>query len=152
MTALVSCYGGMPAEAVLRGMSYAGQLERRHGLRFTMALSMENQTQPLGLASLWAGAGARYSWKGICGCATKLPKEVFAERPHEIYWYAGKDGQRVLMKWYSLGLRVGTYLEAGWPINTLQPSGKGGVNAAIEYLDSDPGFLRRYRDSAASEP
>ncbi|MEO6739338.1 MAG: hypothetical protein ABIP20_03740 [Chthoniobacteraceae bacterium] len=113
---------------------------------------MENQTQPLGLASLWAGAGARYSWKGICGCASKLPKEVFAERLHEIYWYAGRDGQRVLMKWYSLGLRVGTYLEAGWPINTLQPSGKGGPNAAIEFLDSDPGFLRRYRDSATSEP
>ena len=152
MTALVSCYGGMPAEAVLRGMAYAGQIERRHGLRFTMACSMENQTQPLGLASLWAGAGARYSWKGICGCASKLPKEVFGERPHEIYWYAGKDGQRVLMKWYSLGLRVGTYLEAGWPINTLQPSGKGGPAAAIEFLDSDPGFLRRYRDSASSEP
>ncbi len=152
MTALVSCYGGQPAEAVLRGMSYAGQLERRHGLRFTMALSMENQTQPLGLASLWAGAGARYSWKGICGCATKMPKPAFAERPHEIYWYAGLDGQRVLMKWYSLGLRFGTYLEAGWPIDTLQPSGKGGPNAAIEFLDSDPGFLRRYRDSATSEP
>ena len=152
MTALVSCYGGPPAEAVLRGMSYPGHLERKHGLHFTMALSMENQTKPLGLASLWAGAGARYSWKGICGCASKLPKTVFSERPHEIYWYTGLDGQRVLMKWYSLGLRVGTYLEAGWPINTLEGSSKGGPYAAIEYLDSDPGFLRRYRDSATSEP
>ncbi len=152
LTALVSCYGGQPAEAVLRGMYYAGRLERQHGLRFPMALSMENQTQPLGLASLWAGAGARFSWKGICGCASKLPKPALAARPHEIYWYAGIDGQRVLMKWYSLGRRVGTYLEAGWPINTPQPSGKGGPNAAIEFLDSDPGFLSRYRSGLGNEP
>ena len=33
LNALVSCYGGQPAEAVLRGMYYAGRLERRHGLR-----------------------------------------------------------------------------------------------------------------------
>ena len=81
-----------------------------------------------------------------------MPKPPFSERPHEIYWYTGLDGQRVLMKWYSLGLRFGTYLEAGWPINTLQPAGKGGPNAAIEYLTSDAGFLRRYRASADSEP
>ena len=72
LTTLASCYGGQPAEAVLRGMYYAGRLERRHGLRFPIALSMENQTQPLGLASLWAGSGARYSWKGVCSCASKL--------------------------------------------------------------------------------
>jgi alpha-mannosidase len=29
LTALASCYGGQPAEAVLRGMYYAGTLERR---------------------------------------------------------------------------------------------------------------------------
>src|SRR4051812_13468987 len=69
---VVSCYGGQPAEAVLRGMYYAGRLERRHGLRFHMAVAMENQTLPLGLASLFAGAGARYSWRGVCGCATKM--------------------------------------------------------------------------------
>src|SRR5262249_27380680 len=57
MTAAVSCYGGMPAEAVLRGMYYAGRLERRFGLRFDLAVAMENQTLPYGLASLWAGAG-----------------------------------------------------------------------------------------------
>ena len=65
--------GGMPAEAVLRGMYYAGQLERRFNLRFRMALSMENQTLPYGLGALWAGAGAKYSWKGICGCASQVP-------------------------------------------------------------------------------
>ena len=69
MNTLVSCYGGQPLEAVLRGMYYAGRLERRHGLRFSMAVAMENQTLPLGLASLWAGSGAHYTWKGVCGCA-----------------------------------------------------------------------------------
>jgi len=55
LTALVSCYGGQPAEAVLRGMYYSGRLERRFDYRFRLAVAMENQTQPLGLASLWAG-------------------------------------------------------------------------------------------------
>ena len=69
LNALVSCYGGMPAEAVLRGMYWPGTVERKHGLRFRLAVAMENQTLPLGLASLWAGAGAEFSWRGICGCA-----------------------------------------------------------------------------------
>ncbi len=152
LNALVSCYGGQPAEAVLRGMSYAGRLERRFGVRFTMAVANENQTLPLGLASLWAGSGARHSWKGVCGCASKLPKETLQKRPHEIYWYAGADGQRVLMKWYSLGLRMGTYLEAGWPYNTSTKLDAGGPYDAIKFLDSDPDFLRRYRDEKTGEP
>lgn len=56
LTTLVSCYGGQPVEAVLRGMYYSGRLERRFNLRFPLATAMENQTLPLGLASLWAGA------------------------------------------------------------------------------------------------
>lgn len=46
---LVSMYGAQPTEAVLRGMYHAEQLERDHGFRFRLALSMENQTLPLGL-------------------------------------------------------------------------------------------------------
>ena len=135
MTTLVSCYGGQPAEAVLRGMYYAGRLERRFDFHFALATAMENQTLPLGLASLWAGAGARYSWRGVCGCASKLSNKVLGQRPHEIYWYAGQDAQRVLMKWYSLGPHgIGTYLEAGAPVK------------AIEFLDSNAGFLSRYVD------
>ena len=84
MTALVSCYGGMPVEAALRGMYYAGRLERRFGLRFDLAVAMENQTLPYGLASVWAGAGARYSWRGICDCATKVPDAW--DREHDAYW------------------------------------------------------------------
>lgn len=120
MTTLVSCYGGQPAEAVLRGMYYAGRLERRHGLRFPLAVAMENQTLPLGLASLWSGSGARYSWRGVCACASKVPSATLRERPNEIYWYTGHDGGRVLMKWHSLapsGNRsIGGYAEAFDPV------------------------------------
>lgn len=141
MTTLVSCYGGQPAEAVLRGMYYAGRLERRFGFHFALATAMENQTLPLGLASLWAGSGARYSWRGVCGCASKLSNQVLGQRPHEIYWYAGPDGQRVLMKWYSLGPHgIGTYLEAGDP------------KKAIEFLDANAGFLGRYVDPTTGRP
>lgn len=141
MNTLVSCYGGQPLEAVLRGMYYAGRLERRHGLRCSMAVAMENQTLPLGLASLWAGSGAHYTWRGVCGCASKIPNKTLGQRPHEIYWYAGQDGQRVLMKWYSLGPHgIGTYLEASAP------------EKAIEYLDSNAGFLGRYKDATTGRP
>ena len=97
---LNSCYGAPPAEAILRGMYYAGTLERRFNLKLTMATSIENQTLPYGLASLWAGAGAKYSWMGICGCATQVPSA--GNREHEIYWWTGPDGSRILMKWNSL--------------------------------------------------
>lgn len=141
LNTLVSCFGGQPVEAVLRGMYYAGRLERRFDLRFPLAIAMENQTLPLGLASLLAGAGARYSWRGVCGCASKLPNPLLAERPRENYWYAGHDGQRLLMKWYSLGPHnVGGYWEAGDPV------------AALHYLATDAGVRRRHVDPVSGEP
>lgn len=97
---LVSTYGAQPAEAVIRGMYYAGQLERRHSLRFTMAASIENNTLPLGLASLWAGSGAKYSWKGIGGYGSQMSYEMRATRKHQLYRYAGLDSSSLLMKWY----------------------------------------------------
>lgn len=141
LNTLVSCFGGQPVEAVLRGMYYAGRLERRFDLRFPLAIAMENQTLPLGLASLFAGSGARYSWRGVCACASKLPNPLLGERPRENYWYAGPDGQRLLMKWYSLGQHdVGRYLEAGDPV------------AALNYLATDPGVRRRHVDPVSGEP
>jgi alpha-mannosidase len=142
LNALVSCYGGQPAEAALRGMYYSGRLERRYGLRFRQAVAMENQTLPLGLASLWAGSGARWSWHGVCACASKMPSAT-EPRDHEIYWLTGLDGQRVLMKWHSLNNRprqghanesIGGYAEARYPAD------------AVEFLDKDEGFRRRYID------
>ena len=124
LNTLVSCYGGQPAEAVLRGMYYAGRLERRHGLRFRLAVAMENQTLPLGLASLFAGSGARYSWRGVCGCASRIDNQVLGERPHEIYWWTGHDGQRLLLKWHSLApagnQHSGGYAEAFDPVAAVQ--------------------------------
>jgi alpha-mannosidase len=132
LTALVSCYGGTPTEAVIRGMYYSGRLERQYGLRFKLAVAMENQTLGLGIASLWAGAGARYSWRGICGCASRTDA---ADRQHEIYWMTGRDGSRVLMKWNSLlgsNTSIGGYAEARDP------------GAAVETLSADPAFLARW--------
>jgi alpha-mannosidase len=144
LNTVVSCYGAQPTEAVLRGMYYAGRLERRHAIRFPLAVAMENQTLPLGLASLFAGSGAKYSWRGICGCATKMEHQPFSARPREIYWWTGPDGQRLLLKWHSLvppgNQQIGGYSEAFDPV------------AAVKFLDSDPTFLNRYRASGASDP
>ena len=52
------------------------------------------------LASLWKGCGAKYSWHGICNCATQV-QGLDNSREHEMYWYKGLDDQQVLMKWYS---------------------------------------------------
>ena len=97
---LIVTYGTVPTEAVLRGMYYAGDLERRFNLDLDMAIAMENQTLPLGLSSLWKGAGAKYCWHGVCGCATNVPG--LNNRPKEIYWYKGLDTNKILLKWYSL--------------------------------------------------
>ena len=97
-----NCYGGMPAEAAIRSMYYAGDLERRFNIDIDLALAMEHVTLPLGVASLWAGAGAKYSWKGICACNTPFGRGNPTERAPEIYRYTGLDGRSVIMKWYSL--------------------------------------------------
>ena len=115
LNGLVTTYGGNTTEGVIRGSYYAGKLQRQYGIDIPVAISMENQTMPLGLASLWAGMGAKYSWKGVCGCATQTPG--LNQRSHEIYKYTGLDGSNVLMKWYSLTYNqgLGGYAEAFVP-------------------------------------
>ena len=136
---LCVCLGGAPLEAVLRGMYYVGRLERQTGLRFRLAYTMENQTQPLGLFSLWHGAGARYSWKGICNCDTAVSRA--GDREHDIYWAEGLDGKRILMKWNSLlflpgaeqaSQSIGGYAEARYPAQI------------VEFVDNDVDFKARY--------
>jgi alpha-mannosidase len=133
---LVMLYGGMPMEAVLRSMYYAGRIERRYGLTFDLACAMENQTLPYGLASLWAGSGARYSWRGVCACATKMNMNV--ERPREIYYATGPDGRSVLMKWNSLfnNQSVGGYAEARNPRD------------AVDVMTTSGAYLARWPWSA----
>ncbi len=112
---LCCCWGGAPLEATIRGMYYAGSLERRFDLRLPLVIAMENQTHPYGLASVWAGSGARYSWKGICNCATRVPG--CGDREHPVYWLRGPDGSRILMKWYPMrgNQSLGGYAEARRP-------------------------------------
>ncbi len=141
LNTLVLTYGAQPLEAVLRGMLYAGRLERRYGLRFSIANATENQTLPRGLSSLFAGAGAPYTFRGVCACASHIPTPVLKERPNEVYWSVGPDGQRQLMKWYSVGPHnVGTYWEAGEP------------EAALSWVLTDAGFQRRHVDPATGKP
>lgn len=133
MNALCVCLGGAPAEAVLRGMYYPGQLERRYNLRFRLAYSMENQTLPFGLGALWTGSGAMFSWKGICDCATKVPDAW--DREYDMYWWVGVDGSRILMKWNSMlqgNQYPGGYAEARYPEDV------------VNYVDGDESFKARY--------
>jgi alpha-mannosidase len=133
MNPLVQALGGTPAEAVLRGLYYAGDLERRFGVRFRLAVEMEDQTLPYGLGALWAGSGARYSWKGICGCVSRVPDAW--DRPYDAYWWLGPDGSRLLMKWNSClvgNQGMGGYAEA------RDPAG------VITYVDTDGAFRARY--------
>jgi alpha-mannosidase len=132
LNTLVQLYGAMPAEAVLRSFYYAGRLERRLNMRFPLVVPMEDQTLPGGVASLWAGSGAKYSWKGICNCATQIDASA---RPLDIYRFTGPDGQSVLMKWYEMygtNKFLGGYAEARDPV------------AAVQYMKSDPTFLARW--------
>lgn len=100
LNTLVSTYGAQPAEAVLRGMFYAGSLERAYNLRFTLAQAMENNTIPLGLASLWSGSGVKYSYKGVGGYGSQMTYEYRENRRKQLYNYKGLDGSSVLTKWY----------------------------------------------------
>jgi alpha-mannosidase len=117
---LVPLYGGQNAETALRGMYYGGYLERRYGVDLDMAIMMENQTLPLGISSLWAGAGAKYSWKGVCRCAS--PDLDYQNRKHEVYYSVGRDGNGVLMKWYDLitNQHLGGYAECRYPNQAIE--------------------------------
>ncbi|MBE0698496.1 MAG: glycoside hydrolase, partial [Anaerolineaceae bacterium] len=130
---LVEAYGGAPLEAILRGMYYAGTLERKYNLSFPLFTPIENQALPYGLGALYAGCGAKYAWKGICGCASRI--EDAWDREHDIYWWVGPDGSRILMKWNSMlagNTNMGGYAEARDPA------------AAIELVETNLDFQRRY--------
>ena len=140
LNTMVSVYGAQPTEAVLRGMYYAGHIERAYNVRFPLAIAMENQTLPYGLGSLWAGAGAKYSWRGICNCATKTPNA--GNRKNEIYYYGGPDGSKVLLKWQSqfspvnsdanASQGIGGYAEARFP------------QSVVPFVDTNSSFRNKY--------
>lgn len=128
LNSMIVLMGAAPAEATIRDMYYAGSLKRQYGLDLSLVLNMEDQVLPLGLSSLWAGSGAKYSWKGVCACATKV-NGLERKRP-QLFWYKGLDDQKVLMKWYSVNpsmitnrkeyrYNLGTYLEASQQANAI---------------------------------
>ncbi|MEO8606382.1 MAG: glycoside hydrolase [Chloroflexota bacterium] len=137
LNALISCYGGNPTEAFIRGMYYPGKLERKYNLDLKLAYTVENQTLPYGIGALWAGGGAKYTWRGICNCTSKIPGASF-QRPQDIYWWVGPDGSRMLMKWYSfLDLPgIGSYAELR---DAHNPSATGDPSLAITALDNKIG-------------
>ena len=55
--------------------------------------------------------------------------------PHEIYWWTGRDGRRLLLKWNSLhgNASLGGYAEASDPVGI------------VEYLDHDAGYQARWK-------
>jgi len=131
---LALVYGGASTEAVIRGMYYAGRLQRRYGIDFPLGVAQENQTLPYGLGALFAGAGAKYSYRGICGCVTRVPDAW--DREHDIYRWVGPDGSSLIMKWNSMlthnNQSMGGYAEARSP------------GAVVDYVDSDADFQARY--------
>lgn len=126
----LAVYGASTAESVLRSFYYGGYLERKYGIDIDLAITQENATIPLGLASLWAGSGARYSWRGVCNCATKT--NTIGKRDNEIYWYTGLDGSKVLMKWYS---SYGWNADLGGYAEMLEPT--VAVHKMDKLCDSD---------------
>jgi len=94
---LVTLYGALPTEAAIRAGYYPGRIERLYGAKFVHGEEMENATIPWGMAGIWARSGAKYSWKGICGCVTSAP---YADRSLELFRWQAPDGSELLTKWY----------------------------------------------------
>jgi alpha-mannosidase len=94
----VTLYGALPTEAVIRAGYYPGRIARRYALELPLAENIENHTSPWGLASVWAGSGVRYTWKGGCGCVQSAPHRS----DDELFFWEGPDGKTLLFKWYEL--------------------------------------------------
>jgi alpha-mannosidase len=154
LNCVVNTYGAQSAESVIRGMYYAGQLERRYDLKFTMASAMENNTLPLGLASLWAGSGAKYSWKSVGGYGSQLSQESMKHRKYQLYRAQGMDGQSVLTKWYAQKGSFGGYAECrvqikGPASDTAKQIG-GVINNLFAFCDTvSPGSKYPYNVAGA---
>jgi alpha-mannosidase len=130
----VQLYGALPTEAAIRAGYYPGRIERRYGVSFLLAEDIENQTNPWGLASLWAGSRVKYTWKGICGCITKAPYE---DRTDEVFRWQGPDDKELLMKWYQFDgtSSWGGYAEAR---DNLSPAA---LQATIDHFAAQAPFL-----------
>ena len=142
LNTLVSTYGGAPFEAVIRDMMYAGRLERRYNVRLPLVLTMENATVPFGLGAIFRGAGARWTWHGVCACTSPAVPDA-GDREYDAYYWKGSDGSKLLMKWQSFqpllpGAMVqnqgfGGYAEARFPAAAIDQTSTDGFKAKYPY-------------------
>ena len=130
----VTLYGALPTEAAIRAGYYPGRLQRQYNLSFLVGQAVENATNPWGLASIWKGSGAKYTWKGIRGSATLAP---YADRTEEVFRWRGPDDQELLMKWYQLASNTswGGYAEARDHLTDA------GIQATIDHFAPRPPLL-----------
>lgn len=130
----VTLYGAIPTEAAIRAGSYPGRIERARGVSFSIAEDIENQTTPWGIASIWAGSRVKYTWKGICGCATQAP---YADRNDEVFVWQGPDDRTLLQKWYAFDNNQswGGYAEARLHLS------QAGIQNSITHFAARPPFL-----------
>lgn len=131
---MVTLYGALQTEAAIRSGYWPGRLQRQYGVPVRLAQYIENQTSPWGLASLWAGSGIEFTWKGICGCATA---GTYVQRDTEVFRWQGPDGRSLLMKWYFLdgSASWGGYAEAR---GNLTPSA---LQRSISHFSSRAPFI-----------
>ena len=108
---MVTLYGALSTEGAIRSSYYPGQLQRQYNVPFLIGQDMENATSPWGIASIWAGSGAKYTWKGLCGCSSA---NTYVNRTDEVFRWQGPDNKSLLMKWYFLSSSSswGGYAEA----------------------------------------
>jgi len=59
LNGLLYCYGGMPAEALCAACTTPASIERRHISAFPGRSTVEDQTLPTGLGTLFAGSGGQ---------------------------------------------------------------------------------------------
>ena len=95
----VTLYGALSTEAAIRAGNWPGKLQRQFGVQFLLGEEIETGTIPWGIASIWYGSGARYSWKGVCHCTTP----ALDPHPLELFRWQGPDANELLMKWYNIG-------------------------------------------------
>jgi alpha-mannosidase len=133
---LVELYGALPTEAAIRAGYYPGRIERAHGVQFLLAQQEEDATIPWGVAQIWAGSRAKYTWRGVCECFHLAP---YQNRTDEVFRWQGPDDSEVLMKWYQppgdTGRTYGGYAEAR---DNLSPSA---LQAAIDRFSARPPFV-----------
>jgi alpha-mannosidase len=133
---MVTLYGALPTEAAIRTGYYPGRIERRYGIPFRIGLDMENATNPWGLASLWAGSGGLYTWKGICNCSS--PIAPFANRTDEVFRWQGPDNRELLMKWYQI---AGSNRSFGGYAEARDNLSQAAIQTAIDRFGGRPPFL-----------